>query len=81
MYVSLFLLNVRGFCITTTTVNEIKMMDSKALAEWAKDKPLSVLQLDAADRAVLRVAGRNYLFIFVISESEIILFFFCNMWF
>lgn len=27
------------------------------LKEWAKDKPLSVLQLDPADRAVLRIAG------------------------
>lgn len=47
------------------------MMDSKALAEWAKDKPLSVLQLDAADRAVLRVAGKNF------DDSYICL----NMWF
>ena len=34
-----------------------KMMDREALAEWAKDKPLSILQLDPADRAVLRIAG------------------------
>jgi hypothetical protein len=28
------------------------------LKEWAKDKPLSILQLDPADRAVLRIAGK-----------------------
>ena len=33
------------------------MMDRESLAEWAKDKPLSILQLDPADRAVLRIAG------------------------
>lgn len=27
------------------------------LAEWIKDKPLSILQLDPADRAVLKIAG------------------------
>ncbi|KAJ6645287.1 hypothetical protein Bhyg_00491, partial [Pseudolycoriella hygida] len=32
------------------------MMDRESLAEWAKDKPLSILQLDPADRAVLRIA-------------------------
>ena len=30
---------------------------SQSLEEWARDKPLSILQLDPADRAVLRVAG------------------------
>lgn len=29
-----------------------------SLKEWAKDKPLSILQLDPADRAVLRIAGQ-----------------------
>ncbi|KAK1131806.1 hypothetical protein K0M31_015963 [Melipona bicolor] len=28
-----------------------------SLKEWVKDKPLSILQLDPADRAVLRIAG------------------------
>ncbi|XKL59372.1 hypothetical protein PGB90_000388 [Kerria lacca] len=28
----------------------------QSLKEWAKDKPLSILQLDPADRAVLRIA-------------------------
>lgn len=31
-----------------------------SLKEWAKDKPLSILQLDPADRAVLRIAGTFY---------------------
>ncbi|KAF9797710.1 hypothetical protein SFRURICE_017905 [Spodoptera frugiperda] len=30
-----------------------------SLKEWAKDKPLSILQLDPADRAVLRIAAPN----------------------
>uniref|UniRef100_A0ABD2XTK8 Calponin-homology (CH) domain-containing protein n=1 Tax=Trichogramma kaykai TaxID=54128 RepID=A0ABD2XTK8_9HYME len=30
-----------------------------SLKEWAKDKPLSVLQLDPADRAVLRIADER----------------------
>lgn len=28
-----------------------------SLAEWAREQPLSILQLDPADRAVLRIAG------------------------
>ncbi|CAK9830263.1 hypothetical protein ANTRET_LOCUS7459 [Anthophora retusa] len=28
-----------------------------SLKEWVKDKPLSILQLDPADRAVLRIAA------------------------
>lgn len=39
------------------------MMDRESLAEWAKDKPLSILQLDPADRAVLRIAGKIILYI------------------
>uniref|UniRef100_A0A182NPJ8 Uncharacterized protein n=1 Tax=Anopheles dirus TaxID=7168 RepID=A0A182NPJ8_9DIPT len=34
-------------------------VDRESLAEWAKDKPLSILQLDPADRAVLRIAGET----------------------
>lgn len=30
----------------------------QSLKEWVKDKPLSILQLDPADRAVLRIAGK-----------------------
>ena len=33
-------------------------LDRRALDEWAKDKPLSILQLDPADRAVLKIAGK-----------------------
>lgn len=32
--------------------------DRQSLDEWAKDKPLSILQLDPADRAVLKIAGK-----------------------
>lgn len=35
------------------------MMDRESLSEWAKDKPLSILRLDPADRAVLRIAGKS----------------------
>ncbi|XP_066904708.1 spectrin beta chain, non-erythrocytic 2-like [Halyomorpha halys] len=41
---------------------EIPRMDFEAditLKEWAKDKPLSILQLDPADRAVLRIADER----------------------
>ena len=31
--------------------------DRESLEEWQRYQPLSVLQLDVADRAVLRVAG------------------------
>ncbi|XP_075219843.1 dystonin-like protein short stop isoform X29 [Lycorma delicatula] len=31
----------------------------QSLKEWAKDKPLSILQLDPADRAVLRIADER----------------------
>ena len=40
------------------------------LEEWAKDKPISILQLDPVDRAVLRIAGQNiflYYFFYIIS--------------
>lgn len=36
------------------------------LEEWARDKPLSILQLDPADRAVLRIAGNDLLYIPII---------------
>ena len=39
-----------------------------SLKEWVKDKPLSILQLDPADRAVLRIAGKcQLLFLFLFS--------------
>ena len=34
-------------------------IDREALEEWQKNQPLCILSLDPADRAVLRVAGRN----------------------
>lgn len=40
-----------------------------SLKEWAKDKPLSILQLDPADRAVLRIAG-EYLIVSIFSFSS-----------
>lgn len=41
-----------------------------SLKEWAKDKPLSILQLDPADRAVLRIAGLFYERIFKDKSSK-----------
>ena len=32
-------------------------IDRAGLEAWQRDQPLSILQLDPADRAVLRVAG------------------------
>lgn len=43
-----------------STMDKTYKMDfdaDQSLKEWAKDKPLSILQLDPADRAVLRIAG------------------------
>lgn len=42
------------------------MMNRESLAEWAKDKPLSILQLDPADRAVLRIAGKPSLYLYTL---------------
>lgn len=50
----------RIYASTGSTSNV--MMDREGLMEWAKDKPLSILQLDPADRAVLRIAGE---FVFI----------------
>ncbi|KAM8712596.1 hypothetical protein ACLKA7_013002 [Drosophila subpalustris] len=51
-------------CIYASTGSAANiMMDRESLSEWAKDKPLSILQLDPADRAVLRIAGESqYMF-------------------
>ena len=35
--------------------------DRVSLEDWQKQQPLSVLQLDTADRVVLRVAGKMLL--------------------
>ena len=37
-------------------------IDRFALEAWQREQPLSILQLDPADRAVLRIAGRNSIF-------------------
>ena len=34
--------------------------DRVSLEDWQRPQPLSVLQLDTADRVVLRVAGRGF---------------------
>ena len=34
--------------------------DRVSLEDWQKQQPLSILQLDTADRVVLRVAGMNF---------------------
>lgn len=52
------------------------MMDWDSLNEWAKDKPLSILQLDPADRAVLKIAGEcvldslSQMFIIIVTEQR-----------
>lgn len=33
------------------------------LQEWTREQPLSVLALDSADRAVLRIAGECFFFL------------------
>ena len=38
-------------------------IDRAGLEAWQRDQPLSILQLDPADRAVLRVAGSSEFFI------------------
>lgn len=50
-------------------------MDRESLSEWAKDKPLSILQLDPADRAVLRIAGKWPIKLCVIFHSRAVVFF------
>ena len=34
-------------------------IDRRALEQWQREQPLCILQLDAADRTVLKVAGRT----------------------
>ncbi|RWS15095.1 hypothetical protein B4U79_04783, partial [Dinothrombium tinctorium] len=36
---------------------EYRMEYTQSLEEWVKSQPLSILQLDPADRAVLKIAG------------------------
>ena len=46
-------------CLVTHHPATTMEFDRLSLEAWQKDQPLSILQLDAADRAVLRVAGRT----------------------
>lgn len=48
----------------------MNMMDWDSLNEWAKDKPLSILQLDPADRAVLKIAGEYLQFNYTMLMSK-----------
>ncbi|EFX86425.1 hypothetical protein DAPPUDRAFT_97928 [Daphnia pulex] len=42
---------------SSPTDQELDYHYGLSLEEWARDKPLSILQLDPADRAVLRIAA------------------------
>lgn len=46
-----------GRSSSSPTDDELDYHYGLSLEEWARDKPLSILQLDPADRAVLRIAG------------------------
>ncbi|MPC47142.1 hypothetical protein E2C01_040878 [Portunus trituberculatus] len=48
----------RNHSQTSAGEREAMEFDRQSLDEWAKDKPLSILQLDPADRAVLKIAGK-----------------------
>ena len=48
----------------------------ESLKEWAKDKPLSILQLDPADRAVLRIAGKFFFYCIRNEVHKPVFFFF-----
>jgi hypothetical protein len=45
-------------------------INRQSLEEWAKDKPLSILQLDPADRAVLRIAGKVHASLFKLHAGD-----------
>ncbi|KAK4315091.1 hypothetical protein Pmani_013654 [Petrolisthes manimaculis] len=46
----------QGEAVAVAAAAEEMEFDRQSLDEWAKDKPLSILQLDPADRAVLKIA-------------------------
>lgn len=48
-----------GRSSSSPTDDELDYHYGLSLEEWARDKPLSILQLDPADRAVLRIAGKK----------------------
>ena len=45
--------------IDSECCRDIMEYDRVSLEDWQKQQPLSILQLDTADRVVLRVAGMN----------------------
>ena len=45
--------------IDSECCGDIMEYDRVSLEDWQKQQPLSILQLDTADRVVLRVAGMN----------------------
>ena len=48
-----------GAAATPPSPDEMEYPFGLSLEEWARDKPLSILQLDPADRAVLRIADER----------------------
>ena len=47
-------------------------IDRAGLEAWQRDQPLSILQLDPADRAVLRVAGSSEFFILYLCKVKFV---------
>ena len=47
-------------------------IDRAGLEAWQRDQPLSILQLDPADRAVLRVAGSSEFFILYFCQVKFV---------
>ena len=48
-----------GIPVRVTASEEMSLFDVASLEQWQRCQPVSVLGLDLADRAVLRVAGRR----------------------
>ena len=48
-----------GIPVRVTASEEMSLFDVASLEQWQRCQPVSVLALDLADRAVLRVAGRR----------------------
>ena len=46
-------------------------IDRVALEEWQRNQPLAILQLDPADRIVLRVGGKTLFFFSVIISKNV----------
>lgn len=43
-----------------SSMHSVYSAGSSTMEEWTKTQPLSILQLDAADRIVLKIAGKFY---------------------